>query len=88
MRMNPIPTGIRIKQQSRSKRTLIGRVESKTGDTVPTAGRGRKEKTADAGTKRGPVPSVQTARYFYGSTYLLDEIDARTGYRRPESMFS
>ncbi|MDC3413192.1 hypothetical protein [Terrihalobacillus insolitus] len=26
------------KQQSRSKRTLIGRVDSKTGEIVPTAG--------------------------------------------------
>ncbi|MEW9677787.1 hypothetical protein ABRT01_16745 [Lentibacillus sp. L22] len=44
------------KQQSRSKRTLIGRVDSKTGKIVPTDGRGRKKKEGHAETKRGPVP--------------------------------
>lgn len=67
------------KQQSRSKRTLIGRLDSKTGKIVPTDGRGRKKKEGHAETTRGPVPSVQTARYFYGTTYLLDEIGASTG---------
>jgi len=32
------------KQQSRSKRTLIGRVDDKTGEILPTDGRGRKKK--------------------------------------------
>ena len=32
------------KQQSRSKRTLIGRVDGKTGEILPTDGRGRKKK--------------------------------------------
>ncbi|GGJ98359.1 hypothetical protein GCM10007063_20840 [Lentibacillus kapialis] len=67
------------KQQSRSKRTLIGRLDSKTGEIVPTDGRGRKKKERHAVIKRGPAPSVQTARYFYGATYLLDEIGASTG---------
>jgi transposase len=67
------------KQQSRAKRTLIGRVDSKTGRIVPTDGRGRKKKKGHAAIKRGPVPAEQTARYFYGATYLLDEIGASTG---------
>ncbi|QKY70348.1 IS1634 family transposase [Lentibacillus sp. CBA3610] len=67
------------KRQSRSKRTLIGRVDSKTGKIVPTDGRGRKNKEAHTVAKRGPVPSVQTSRYFYGATYLLDQIGANTG---------
>lgn len=67
------------KQQSRAKRTLIGRVDSKTGKVVPTDGRGRKKTGGHATTKRGPVPSVETARNFYGATYLLDEIGASTG---------
>lgn len=62
------------KQQSRSKRTLIGRLDPETGKIVPTDGRNRKRKEADASTKRGPKASVQTARAFYGATYLLDKI--------------
>ena len=48
------------KQQSRAKRTLIGRVDNKTGEIVPTDGRGRKKKEESVAVKRGPVPSVQT----------------------------
>lgn len=32
------------KQQSRSKRTLIGRLDPKTGKMVPTDGRGKRRK--------------------------------------------
>lgn len=67
------------KKQSRSKRTLIGRVDNETGKIVPTDGRGRRKKEEPTVAKRGPAPSVQTARYFYGATYLLDEIGVRTG---------
>ncbi|MEI3614997.1 transposase [Pseudogracilibacillus sp. SO30301A] len=67
------------KQQSRSKRTLIGRVDSKTGKIVPTDGRGRKRKKGHDATKGGPVPSAKTERYFYGATYLLDEIGESIG---------
>ena len=34
------------KQQSRAKRTLIGRVDKETGEILPTDGRGRKKKEA------------------------------------------
>jgi len=34
------------KKTSRAKRMLIGRVDSETGEIVPTDGRGRKEKVA------------------------------------------
>ena len=66
------------KQQSRAKRTLIGRVDNETGEIVPTDGRGRKKKEVPAA-KRGPVPSVQTSRSFYGATYLLDIIGEKLG---------
>lgn len=66
------------KKQSRSRRTLIGRVDSKTGEIVPTDGRGRKKKEATI-VKRGPVPSTQTSRSFYGATYLLDMIGDKLG---------
>ncbi len=40
------------KKQPRNKRTLIGKIDEETGETVPTDGRGRKRKNAagkDAG---------------------------------------
>ena len=67
------------KQQSRSKRTLIGRVDNKTGEIIPTDGRGRKAKNVSIPTKRGPVPTMETARSFYGATYLLDAIGEKLG---------
>ena len=67
------------KQQSRAKRTLIGRVDSHTGKIVPTDGRGRKNKEVPVVIKPGPVPSVQTSRSFYGATYLLDAIGEKLG---------
>lgn len=62
------------KKQSRAKRKLIGRVNTETGEIVPTDGRGRKKKTLPV-----PVPSVKTARSFYGATYLLDMIGEKLG---------
>lgn len=35
------------KRMSRAKRTLIGRVDSETGEIVPTDGRGRKDKVKE-----------------------------------------
>ena len=62
------------KQQSRAKRTLIGRVDKETGEILPTDGRGRKKK--EAVMKNDPT---QTARTFYGATYLLDAIGEKLG---------
>ncbi len=69
----------RDKQQSRAKRTLVGRVDSETGEIVPTDGRCRKKKEALIAAKRGPVPSAQTSRSFYGATYLLDALGEKLG---------
>ena len=69
----------REKQQSRSKRTLIGRVDTKTGEIIPTDGRGRKKKEISLPANRGPVPITETARFFYGATYLLDAIGEKLG---------
>jgi hypothetical protein len=57
------------KQQSRAKRTCIGRVDPKTKMLVPT----RKRKIG--GEKLEPI----TARRFYGATYLFDRIGEDTG---------
>ena len=67
------------KQQSRSKRTLIGRVDDKTGEIIPTDGRGRKNKEPAVQAKRGPVPAEIVARSFYGATHLLDAIGEKLG---------
>ena len=67
------------KQQSLSKRTLIGRVDDKTGEILPTDGRGRKKKDGYVPAKSGPVPVERTARFFYGATYLLDAVGEKLG---------
>lgn len=67
------------KQQSRSKRTLIGRVDKETGEIVPTDGRGRKNLESSAKAKRGSVPTTETSRCFYGATYLFDSIGDQLG---------
>lgn len=67
------------KQQSRSKRTLIGRLDNETGEIIPTDGRGRKNKEVSMPAKRGPVPTTETTRLFYGATYLLDAIGEKLG---------
>jgi len=67
------------KQQSRSKRTLIGRVDGKTGEILPTDGRGRKKKDGYVPAKSGHVPVERAARFFYGATYLLDAVGEKLG---------
>ncbi|HQE49807.1 MAG TPA: IS1634 family transposase [Fervidobacterium sp.] len=67
------------KKQSRSKRTLIGRVDELTGEIVPTDGRGRRRKSHNTLKKRGPIPSESVKRRFYGATYLLDAIGDKLG---------
>lgn len=67
------------KQQSRSKRYLIGRVDKETGEIVPTDGRGRKKEAQAMAVKTGPVPALETTRCFFGATYLFDAIGDKLG---------
>ena len=67
------------KQQSRAKRTLIGRLDPETGEIVPTDGRRRKAKEEAANIKRDPKAAELTTRCFYGATYLLDQIGEKLG---------
>lgn len=71
----------REKQQPRSKRKLIGRLDPETGESVPTDGRGkrRRQTNLDNPARRGPVPAARTERLFYSATYLFDQIGAQTG---------
>lgn len=65
------------KKQSRAKRKCIGRVDPETQEIIPT----RKKRTPEVGkpAKRGPVPITQSARHFFGATYLFDRIGEETG---------
>ena len=68
------------KKQSRSKRTLIGKVDPDTGEIVPTDNRNKgKSLPSDKGPQRGRVPANRTRRLFYGAAYLFDQIGAKTG---------
>lgn len=68
------------KKQSRAKRTLIGRVDTSTGEIIPTKGTNKLRETAGhKAAKRGPVPSTETSRKFCGATCLLDVLGQRLG---------
>jgi transposase len=68
------------KQQSRSKRVCIGKIDPGTGDIVPTRGRRPKQLTIqDAGADVTQLPHETFTRKFYGATYLLDYIGGLLG---------
>lgn len=63
------------KQQSRAKRKLIGKLDPATGEMVPTDGRMKKKKTAEA--TLPPLPEIK--RTFFGATYALGQLAKATG---------
>ncbi|MDD4663047.1 MAG: hypothetical protein PHD83_00080 [Caldisericia bacterium] len=69
------------KQQSRSKRKLIGKLDPETGEVIPTRAYRKHAISALQSMipKPGPVPITQTHRSFYGASYLLDQIGKITG---------
>ena len=67
------------KQQSRAKRTLIGRLDPETNEIIPTRQYKKKEAVTEALPKPGPVPMTKIQRSFYGATYLFDQIGDLTG---------
>ena len=68
------------KQQSRAKRTPIGKVDPETGDIVPTREYKKKINAVEAAApKPGPIPMTKIQRSFYGATYLFDQIGGITG---------
>ena len=72
----------KTKQQSRSKRTLIGRLNETSGEIVPTDGRNKnkhKDPAKPKPSKRGPKPSPVVKHQYYGATYLLDKISEQLG---------
>ena len=66
------------KQQSRAKRTCIGRVDPETKTIIPTRKR-TPQSVVQERVKPGPVPVTLAARNFYGATYLFDQIGEVTG---------
>ena len=69
------------KQQPRSKRKLIGKLDPVSGQVIPTDGRckRRSQVNLENPARRGPVPVIRTERLFYGATYLFDQIGIVTG---------
>ena len=68
------------KKQSRSKRTLIGRVDPDTGEIIPTDNRNKgRSLPSDRQERRGRTSFMKTRRLFYGATYLFDRIGEQTG---------
>lgn len=64
------------KQQARNHRTCIGKLNPVTGEIVPSK---KKAQDSPSPAKRGPVPSVEHKRSFYGATYLFDAIGDKLG---------
>ena len=67
------------KKQSRSKRTLIGRVNRLTKEITPTDGRCRKKPGRSTEVEPSTLQEKRTSRHFYGATYLLDKIGEKLG---------
>ena len=67
------------KKQSRAKRTLIGKVDIKTGEIVPTRPYKKKQLNKEVITKPGPIPIMSYKRCFYGANYLFDQIGKDAG---------
>lgn len=64
------------KQQSRSRRTCIGKLDPDTGVLVPSK---RIQVNSVVDIKLGPVPVTESKRLFYGATYLFDAIGEKLG---------
>ncbi len=68
------------KQQSRSRRKCIGRLDPVTKEVVPSKKYlAEKELEALKSQSPGKSPSLKSARLFYGATYLFDQISNRLG---------
>lgn len=69
------------KHQARSHRKLIGKIDPATGEMIPTDGRGHHRRTKEqmAADAAGLTKAAQIAHYYYGATYLLDQIGKSTG---------
>jgi len=61
----------KVKQQPRSRRKLIGRLDKKTGEIIATRKYTKKSsESKEEPPKPEPVPMTKIQRSFYGATYL------------------
>lgn len=69
----------REKRQSRAVRKLIGRLDPKTGEVLPTDGRGRRRRDMfpEEAARRAEIPNIK--RRFAGATCLFDGICRSSG---------
>ncbi len=68
------------KQQSRAKRSCIGKIDPDTGNIVPTRGRSRKKEVpVPTAVKPGPTAYTESRHLYYGATYLLETFAANLG---------
>jgi hypothetical protein len=69
------------KKQARNRRKCIGKLDPLTGEIIPS----HKIELADLASearKRGPRPTLESKRRFYGATYLFDAIGEKLGVTR------
>jgi transposase len=69
------------KKQARNRRKCIGKLDPQTGEIIPST----KIDLADLASqarKRGPKPTNNSQRRFYGATYLFDAIGEKLGVTR------
>lgn len=63
------------KQQSRAKRTCVGKVDDNTGNIIPTRGRSKKKPIpVPTVVKHGTTPYMECKHLYYGATYLLEAV--------------
>lgn len=65
------------KKQARNHRTCIGKLDPVTGEIIPSKKKMAQDSSLPA--KRGPVPSLEYKRSFYGATFLFDAIGDKLG---------
>lgn len=65
------------KKQARNNRTCIGKLDPVTGKIIPSKKKMAQDSSSSA--KRGPVPSLEYKRSFYGATFLFDAIGDKLG---------
>jgi len=67
----------KVKKQARNDRTCIGKLDAITGEIIYS--KKYKEQDEILPAKRGPSPSLEYKRSFYGATYLFDAIGDSLG---------
>ena len=69
----------KVTKKPRSTRTLIGRLDTVTGEVVPTDGRMKRAKEKKESAEFESAKPVQCIRQYFGATYLLDKIGDKLG---------